>query len=300
MNPLSILRESWRITWHTRSLWALTGLMYITLLPAMILSGGFGALTTSLFLQEDPALRTMWSFRLPEMPDAAWIALAGLVLFFSVGANIVTWMIQAASIRATMAAAEGARLSVRDALALGAGRIRSIVRLGLTLGLLLAILGILPSLAAVLFARGTMVIQMIQTGLSPIISALSIALALILLAIAAEDLRPRAAVGRAWIVFKSGWWGFLLVVMANFLGALAVLVILIPVFSIVFAGFLLGATLQSEVTILLTAVGCGFSALLALVLTTLAMVFSTVLYSLTYRAASTLTSLPGTDRNGQT
>jgi hypothetical protein len=287
MNPLSILKESWRIAWHTRALWVLTLLMYITLLPATILGGCFGAVASAMQIQSDPAFRTVWNIRLPDLAPAAWVAAAGLVLLITIAGSAAGWMIQAASIRAVMAAADGGTLSVREALTLGSKRFRGILMLALTLGVLLAFLGVAPSLVILLLGGGSAMLSFAQTCLTPLTSLASIAAILILLSIAVEDLYPAAAIGSTWKVFKTGWWGYLLVLAVMFAFGILVAVLIVPPYILVFSAFSAGLAFQSGFLIIFTCAGFLLTTLVLLGLLTFSMVFSTALYSLTYRAART-------------
>jgi hypothetical protein len=187
---------------------------------------------------------------------------------------------------------------------LGRNRILSIVKLDLTFGVLLTLIGLIPLAAMFLIphgtAEGTMLISTLQTVLTPLNSILSIILLLVLMAIAVEDLRPRAAFGRAWTVFRGGWWGFLLVFAALFLMALSIALVLTPILFILIFIISSGWVLSVPWMYILGIGGCLVSAPLLLAFFTFNMVFSTVLYALTYHATSvSLTHDPSITHSAQ-
>lgn len=304
MNPWLILKNGWRITWHTGQLWALTIWMYIVLFPSLVLSGGFGALAGALTFQDDPVARRVWNFQLPQFSNGIWIMImVGMMLVILITCAF-SWMLQAASIRVVVAAAEGKKMTLRESLALGRNRILSIVKLDLTFGVLLTLIGLIPLAAMFLIphgtAEGTMLISTLQTVLTPLNSILSIILLLVLMAIAVEDLRPRAAFGRAWTVFRGGWWGFLLVFAALFLMALSIALVLTPILFILIFIISSGWVLSVPWMYILGIGGCLVSAPLLLAFFTFNMVFSTVLYALTYHATSvSLTHDPSITHSAQ-
>jgi len=296
MNPLSILKQAWLLTWHTRTLWVLTVLLFAALLPAMILSGGFSLAASMVMLREDSVLGSVGGIRLPDLAPAAWIALAGAALLVTVAASAVSWILQAASIRAFMAAADGRKLSVGESLRLGWNRFRSILTLSLTFGVLTALLALAPPLSALLLHWDMAALQLIQSCITPLTSLVSISLFLVLMSIAVEDLHPVRAAGNAWKIFRAGWWGFLLVLAAGFLVGIAVAVVLTPILTLVAAIFSLGIALKSGLLAFLGSAAIAVSALILLGLLSFSMVFSTVLYSLTYRSAAVLVRTGETGR----
>jgi hypothetical protein len=285
LDPFAILRDSWRITFRTQTPWILSLLLCLTMIPVLVFSGGFSLAASSVMLQDSFPLPT-GSPLLPELAPAGWVVLAGLVLLITVAAGAASWILQAASIRAVLAAADGGRLSTTESLRLGPNRIRSILLLSLTFGAGLSLLSLAPALLALPFRRESAILLMIQSGMAPLTSLASIALYLILMSIAVEDLRPAAAAENSWKIFRAGWWGFLLVLAACVLIGVFVTVVLAPFFAVLAVIFSLGLAVNSVPLLILGSLGFFVFSLILLVLLAFSMVFSTVLYSLTYRASA--------------
>jgi hypothetical protein len=186
MDLASIFRDTWRITWHSRPLWILSLLMSLTMLPALALAGAFGGAASAISLSAPGYL--MGLARLRELPAWAWILIAAGMWVLLVVLTTVSWTLQVAMVRGASLAAEGQPPTLVKALSLGPQRLQSIVKLGLTFGVLMMALSVLPPLAEVLLsqlARGQAglvgLVPLTQTGLAPVSSALSLALFLVMM-----------------------------------------------------------------------------------------------------------------------
>jgi hypothetical protein len=289
MNPIDIFRNGLRISLRTRALWVLTLLFLCTVLPAFFLAGGFGAITGYLLLPT--AGSDVWSVLAPlrQLPAAGWIAYVVFTLVTLTITSLLSWAVQAAMIRAADAAAEGKQVSLRASLQLGRQRWLSLAKLAVTFGLLIQVLGFLPAALALFLAQGTLwgmtLMQLTQTVIAPFDMVLGIAIFLLTMSIALEDVRPRAAAGRVWKLIRAGWWGFLLVYVVQAALALSIAMIFAALFAIVLFIFLSGWFFQSSLEYLIGIAICGFSSPVGLILIIFALVFSTVLFTLTYRAA---------------
>jgi hypothetical protein len=296
MNPIVIFQKSWRIVWKTWRLWALTLLMYAVLFPALLLSGGIGALSAMVILPPDSPYPAAWTEPFRNISLGGWIVLAVGALVILVGTTFFSWAFQAAAIRTAAAAADGKTLSIREALTLGSQRWMSFLKLSLTAGVLIEAIALFPSFLVLALAQNTAwgigLLQVSQTILSPISAVLGIVILLVMMSIALEDLRPRAAFGRALQVFRRGWWGFLLVLAANFLLSFIITLLVVPLIMIL-GGFLIFAALTGTNAAFIPFVAvCLIISPLILGMMTFAVSFSNVLYTLTYRAAATLTEKP--------
>lgn len=283
MNIGEVVRTSWRITWRSWQLWLLGLLLFIVFLPAGTLASGFGVVSALLVLPW-AGPQPGWLIQLRRVPGPAWLGIAAVALIVLVGTSAIAWLLQAASIRGAALAAEHGTFRLSDALRLGRQRVVSLLKLSLTFGALVALLGLLPPLAAVLLqdrpGAGTTLLQAMQTFLAPLNLVLGLALLLVMMSIAVEDLRPRAAFQRAWLVFRSSWWGFVLVLGLSAAPVVVVAILLIPL------GVVLALTFVSDF-------GWALAAMCALAISPLILgvilftsVFTLVVYTLIYRAAS--------------
>jgi hypothetical protein len=157
-----------------------------------------------------------------------------------------------------------------------------------TVGVLISILALVPVLLRLLAAQqigpfGALLLEAGQVALSPLLSAVGLAVFLVVLAIAVEDVSARRAPGRAWAVFRKGWWAFLLVLFVTFLPGLAIGALTLPIVFI-FALFILDAVIGGAVLL----VYCAVAGPLGFALLIFVAVFSTTLYTLVYRAAARL------------
>jgi hypothetical protein len=289
MDPVEIFRNSLRITLRTWQLWALTVLLYSALLPAFLLAGGFGAMTSYLFAPPQGSGVGNIISPLQRLPAAGWVVYILGTLAVLTATSLVSWAVQAAVIRAADAAADGQAVSIRASLRLGKQRWQSLAKLALTFGLIIQALGLLPVVLVLLLANttvwGTGVLPLIQTVLLPLTTVLGIAIFLLTMSIALEDVRPRAAMQRVWKLIRSGWWGFLLAYILQVILALTVAFLFAILLAIVLFMFLSGWWFHSSLEYLIGIAICVFSSPIGLALITFVMVFSTVFFTLTYRAA---------------
>jgi hypothetical protein len=283
MNISQLLRDSWGITWRSGPLWLLGLLLFVVFLPAGIVAGGFGAVS-ALLVFPWPGPQPAWLIQLQRVSGPAWLGLAAAALVVLVGTSALAWLLQAASIRGAALAAEQGSFRLGEALRLGRQRVVSVLKLSLTFGALVALLGLLPPLAAVLLqdqpGAATAVLRTTQTLLAPLNVVLGLTLLLVMMAIAVEDLRPRAAFRQAWRIFRWGWWGFVLVLGLSAAPVVLVAILLIPLVVVLPFAFLsdLGWVLAAACLTVLSPLIVG-----VLVFTG---VFTLVLYTLIYRAAS--------------
>ncbi len=283
MNISQLLRDSWRITWHSWPLWLLGLLLFVVFLPAGTIASGFGAVS-ALLVFPWPGPPPSWLIQLQRVSGPAWLGLAAAALIVLVGTSAIAWLLQAASIRGAALAAEQGSFRLGEALRLGRQRVVSVLKLSLTFGALIALLGLLPPLAVVLLqdrpGAGMAVLRVMQTFFAPLNIALGLALLLVMMAVAVEDLRPRAAFRQAWRVFRLGWWGFVLVLGLSVAPVILVAFLLIPLVVVLPFAFVsnLGWVLVAACLTVLSPLIVG-----VLVFTG---VFTLVLYTLIYRAAS--------------
>lgn len=293
MNISLILRDSWRITWRNWPLWALTLLMALAFVPAGLLSGAFGlaAEAASFRLDGSPLFSELAGVmaQLRSVTAPAWLGIALAALILLVVTSAVTLTLQAASMRGAALAAVNGKVSFREALALGRDRIINIVKLSLAFGILIALLSLLPSLALALVGDrsplGVTLINLVRTGLTPINIALNLLLLLLLMSIALEDFKPGAAFGRARLVFRRGWWAFLLVVGLSAVSALLASAIL----AVPLAAASTLAVLDQNAGLIALTLTCLCAGPLAGFFFLFTAVFTQALYTLVYREAANLT-----------
>ncbi|MBL8094952.1 MAG: hypothetical protein JNL73_12360 [Anaerolineales bacterium] len=283
MDLRALLRDAWHITRTQPTLWALHVLLLLIGLPAVIVSGGFGALGA---LRElDPALLPVAAQRWltsvePGALTAFWVGGVLLVVVFSA----LTQIVLAAIYRtAAHALKPGPALTLPASLALGRARLTRIVVLSLTLGSALSILALLPILLSTLGAPAVL-----AAAVRPILAPLNVigglVFLLLVLAVSLEDVRGREAPGRAWAVFKRGWAGFVLVLALTLVISLAIGVLATPglvVVSLVWIWPDLG--LVAPITTGAVALVCGLP-LFAVVLG--GAIYTNILQALVYRDAS--------------
>ncbi len=290
MNPLQIIRDSVKITFRSGTLWIVTFLLYLVMIPAFILSAGVGAVTSVLMMAGMGIATPEILLPIRDLPAGGWAAYILITLVLLTIFSLLSWAIQAAMIRMADAAADGKPLSVIDSLRLGKQRWISLAKLALTFGLVLQALGILPPLLALIAGTdstwGIALIQMSQTFLTPFSAILGILVFLLPMSIALEDVRPKMAFGRVWRLVRSGWWGFLLAYVFQMILALAIALIFAAVLTVVFLILMLGVWTNSTVEIVLAVAICLISSPAGFLLLTFILVFSTVFFTLTYRAAA--------------
>ncbi len=290
MDPIGLIRSSLRIALRTPQLWVLTLLLYCALLPAFLLAGGFGAATAFLTIPSQGSGTGAILSPLQRLSIGGWIAYILVTLIILTATTLFSWAIQAAMIRASDAAAEGQAVSIRGSLQLGKKRWQSLIKLALTFGLIIQALGILP-LVLVIAVAGSGVgragmLSLVQTVLLPVNTVLGIFLFLLTMSIALEDIRPRAAMQRVWKLIRGSWWGFLLAYLLQGVLALAFIIPFAFLLTVAIFLFLSGWFLQSSLEYVIGGAVCVFSSPVGLALLTFIMVFSTVLFTQIYRAAS--------------
>jgi hypothetical protein len=290
MNPFQILRDSIRITFRAWAPWILAFLLYLVMIPALILAGGMGAVASYGILpaRENP----LSALNLPladfSIPD--WVLFLVLSLFLLTVSSLLSWAIQAAMIRAADATADGKPISVLAALRLGKDRWASLLKLAFTFGLVIQAMGILPALLAIVLrentAWGSAVLPLVQTFLSPINLVLGVLVFLLMMSVALEDSRPKTAFRRVGELVRSGWWGFLLAYILQAILALAIAFIFAFVLTVALILFIAAGLSHSTAGTVLGIAICVLASPVGLALLTFVMVFSTVYFTLTYRAAA--------------
>jgi hypothetical protein len=290
MNPFAILRDSIRITFRAGPLWALAALLFLAMVPALILAGGLGAITSYWMIpaRDNPLV----NFNLPiqNFSTAEWVLFLALTLCLLVITSLLSWAVQAAMIRAADAAADGRPLSVLDSLRLGKQRWWSLLKLAFTFGLVIQALGVLPALLALILrqntAWGSTVLPLVQTFLSPLNLVFGVLVFLLMMSIALEDARPKMAFRRIWALIRSGWWGFLIAYILQAILALAVAFIFAFILAVVGLLFFAAQLSNSPSETAIAVAICILAAPIGLALLAFVLVLSTVFFTLTYRAAA--------------
>jgi len=292
MNVGKLLSESWRITWRNGPLWLLTLLMFVVFLPATVLSGAFGgvAAMVTLPLRSPPP---GWTNQIRDIPAWVWLLIAAAALIVLVICTALSWLLQAAAMRGAAIAAERGTFALSEALRLGGRRVVNLLTLSFTFGLLIIAMGVLPPLVILLlagrFAFGVQLVQLAQTGLAPLNVVLGVVLLLVMMSVALEDVGPGAAFGRAWRVFRSGWWGFVLALGIAIAAGLALALLSVPV-AVLLIVVAVGLSLLNSPILLAVALllACGVLGPMGLFLMLFTAVYTLVLYTLTYRGAAQL------------
>jgi hypothetical protein len=290
MNPLCTIRESLRITLHSGSMWILIFLLYLVMIPAFILSGGFGAVTLYLMMPGMGLAVPDFLLPLQDLSAAGWAAYFLLSLVLLTFSSLLSWAIQAAMIRAADAAADGRRLSIRGAMRLGNRRWISLTKLAVTFGLIIQSAGIAPPLLALAAGEnstwGAALVQMAQTVLMPLSTILGILVFLLTMSVALEDVRPRIALRRIVRLIRAGWWGFLLAYILQGVLAVAVAMAFAAILAIAVFLLMLGILSDSMIESVLAGAVCVFAAPVGIGALTFVLVFSTVFFTLAYREAA--------------
>jgi hypothetical protein len=177
----------------------------------------------------------------------------------------------------------------RESLQLGNQRWQSLIKLALTFGLIMQALAVLPAgLTLILQKTGVLELGLLQLVLSvssPLSFILGIMVFLFTISIALEDLRPRAAGRRIWELIRTGWRGFLLAYLVQFLMAMAVAFLFAAILIVALLLFLLSWFNQSSMEALLGGAICVLSSPVGMGMLTFIVVFSTVFFAQIYRAA---------------
>jgi hypothetical protein len=288
MNLGALIRHAWRITTRNRALWALSGLMFLAALPAAAVTGGLGWVAGE-YGFAGAGLEPGWLIEMRAWPVGQWVLVWLLAVAALIAASTLTYVLQAATVRGvTLAAEREAPVAFREALSLGRARVLRLIRLSLTLGAALTALNLLPVLGRLILGDdlnvlGGAVLSLGQSSLSLLLSVAGLALFLMVLAIAVEDVQARQAARRAWAVFRRGWWAFALVLLLSAAPVAALVVLAMPLVLVIPL-----AVVNPELGIIVGLVGCAASAPLALGVILFFAVFTTTLYTLVYRAAAQL------------
>jgi hypothetical protein len=292
-----ILRDSWRITWKNWPLWALAVLMFVAFIPAGVLTMAFSTAANAVSL---PGGDSMWAMvpgldllqaQVRLVSPLAWVGIAIVGLLLLIATTSITFMLQAASMRGVVIAAEHGRAGFREALQLGRGKTANIIKLSIVFGFITAFISIAPLLLLILISDksdlGVGLIHFSQTGLSSISLPLNLFILLVTMSIALEDFSPRAAFGRAGNVFRKGWWAFLMVLGLSFLSTIITACIVIVPLFFAFPVIFLNPDAGLWVTGILLVVGI----LGGLFFFLFTVVFTQTLYTLVYREAARLASI---------
>jgi len=288
MDIVFLLREGWRITRTSWSLWVLSTALFLAFVPAGLLAGGLGAAAAAMtFPSAGP--EPDWLNAIRNWPAWAWLVLGVVAILLLVASTAVSYVAQAATIHGAALAAERQQpVTLGETLQLGRPRLRRLLGLAVTVGALISILTLVPLVLRLLVAQqigpfGALLLEAGQVALSPVLSAVGLAIFLVVLAIAVEDVSARRAPGRAWAVFRKGWWAFLLVLFVSVLPGLAIAALTVPVVFIV-PLFILDSLIGGAALL----VYCAVAGLLGFALLIFTAVFSTTLYTLVYQAAARL------------
>ncbi len=288
MDIVFLLREGWRITRTSWSLWVLSTALFLAFVPAGLLAGGLGAAAAIVTLPQT-RLEPDWLDALRRLPPLTWAVVGIVAVLALVASAAMSYIAQAATIHgAALAAGRQQPVSLGEALQLGRPRLVRLLGLAVTVGALISILTLIPLVLRLLAAQqvgpfGVLLLEAGQITLSPVLSAVGLAIFLVVLAIAVEDVNARRAPGRAWAVFRKGWWAFLLVLFISFLSGLAVAVLILPI--IVIIPLVLLNSLIGGAALLVYGAIAGPLSFVLLIFTA---VFATTLYTLVYQAAARL------------
>jgi hypothetical protein len=279
-----IFRESWRISTHCWKLWLLMLAVLLAFVPTLFLTGGISSATT-LLTQDLPGIPPGIVAGLDRLSPSGWLfILSGTLLLVMVSAA-VSWLFQAAAMRASMMAAEGSPISLLDALGLGHRRFIHILKLSVVFGFFLAILGLLPVLPDLVFrgsSAGSFLRGVTQVGVLPLNTLLGLVVLLVLMSVALEEVTPSRSFRRAWQVFRTGCWGFLLVMATTVALSVLPVIILAPllIIGVILLVLETGWLLFLAAVLMLVPLSLGVSIFSA--------VFTLVMYTLIYRSSAQL------------
>jgi hypothetical protein len=284
MNIGEIFRESWRITTRCWKLWLLMLVVFFAFVPTLVLTGGITGAAT-LLSQDLFGFQTEFLPVFGSLSPMEWILILLAVLVLVMVSAAVSWIFQAAAMRASIMAAEGSPISMKNALGLGHGRFIHILKLSVMFGFVLAFLGLMPVVPDLLL-EGTSFEAIFkgaaQISMLPVNTILGLVVLLVLMSVALEEVTPRRSFGRAWQVFKKGWWGFLFVMAATLALSILPVLLLVPLLFLAIIALVLetGWMLFLAATLVLAPLSLGVSLFSA--------VFTLVMYTLIYRSAAKL------------
>jgi hypothetical protein len=292
MKAGKIFHDSLQITMRVRQLWILTLILYVLLLPALVISAGLGIVTSYVLNPLKSIFVLPWLEPIREIPAGRCVLYATLTWVVLVATSLLSWAVQAAMIRAADAATAGNPVSIRESLRLGSRRWRSLIKLALTFGLIMQALAVLPTVLALILEKtgvlGFGLLQLVESVSSPLSIVLGIVVFLFTLSVALEDLRPQAAGRRVWELVRSGWWGFLLAYLVQFLMAMALSFLFAAILTVAVFLFLLSWFNKSSTEAFLGGAICVVSSPVGIGMLTFILVFSTVFFTQIYRAAAEL------------
>ncbi len=288
MDFWALIRRAWTITRHSPALWLLHVLLGLVGVPALVL----GAVVGGLF-----SLRNSWPAGWPmpaglvaaaTLPPAQLIDLWGIGLVLLIVTSAASGVLIGAIMRGVgLAGAGQVHVSWRACWSLGAARVRRILLFSLVVGVAASLLAWVP-VALPLVAPGSALLSalssLLQLGLGWVQAALAVALTLLLISVSVEDVDERAAPGRAWQVFRAGWWGFLLVFALNLIETVA----LAGVIAVAVVGAILALAYAPSLE---AGTPVAIGVLLAstpflLFISLFSLTFSNVLYALVYRSVT--------------
>jgi hypothetical protein len=282
MNFLQLIKHSWKVTWCSWQLWALSLLMLLTFLPALLIGSSFGTLTSALTLPLPPEFSGLTQ-PLRQLPGWAWALIVMASLGVMVVSTAASCALQAAAMREASACADSRPLGMRGSLRLGRERLFNILKLSVLYGVLIALLALIPPAVLLLVPDESFVRQVSSSmfsSLAPINSVLGIVLLLLLITLALEEVRAEDAPRRTWQVFRKGWKEFFLVVGITLGTGVVQIGLLVPPLVA------LGVALARGDGWIWAAVCGGLFIPLAFVIWLSTGVFTLVLYTLVYRAAA--------------
>lgn len=288
MDLQKLLSSAWHITRTNRALWVLSFVTFIALIPSATIAGGLGGLS-GLLSAPNLGLGFEWLEVVRAWPLWQWAVIWIVAVLVLIVCTTITYMTQAAILHGVALAAErGAAVSLKECLALGPARTRRLLGLSLTVSVIISVISLLPALLRLVLGEsfGSTLSFLFQAGeltLSALLSLISLGIFLMVLAVAVEDVQTRQAPRRAWAVFRQGWWAFLLIVACSALPAVAIVLLMLPIFLVLPVVVIapdLGIPLMLACCCVLSPVGLGLLLLVA--------VFTNTLYTLVYRAAAQL------------
>ncbi len=288
----AILKSTFRITFTAYPLWILNFMLIIAFVPALALAGVLGGVSAVMAFESPTAFTPSWQRALRDLPFYVWLIIGAVAWIALVITTAISWILQASSMHGTSIAADKGSVSFKEALSLGKQRVMSLLTLSVIFGMIIGGLSLSPPLIA-LFFRGSLGVgfeSFLQTALAPINFVLGIVLLLAMMSIALEDLKPGAAFKRGFSVFKTGWWAFIFVIATSgIVGGGVALVAAVLIGIPVFVGILIMIA-SPPIGIIVIVVGLIIVGVIVLVLMILTAVFTIVLYTLTYKEASRITS----------
>ncbi|MBL8045664.1 MAG: hypothetical protein JNL09_03940, partial [Anaerolineales bacterium] len=142
MDIQKLLTTAWHITHRNRSLWVLSFITFIAIIPSATIAGGLGGIS-GLLSVPNLGLGFEWLEVVRAWPAWQWAAIWLVAVLVLIVSTTVTYMMQAAILRGVSLAAErGTAVSFRECLALGPARTRRLLGLSLTVSILISIISL--------------------------------------------------------------------------------------------------------------------------------------------------------------